>query len=39
MKTLIVNLDKTIQNLASSLNAIKTLIQKDTTKEESKKRN
>ena len=37
MKTLIVNLDKTIQNLASSLNTIKTLNQKDTTKEESKK--
>ena len=36
---IIVNLDKTIQNLASSLNTIKTLIQKDTTKEESKKRN
>ena len=34
---IIVNLDKTIQNLASSLNTIKTLIQKDTTKEESKK--
>ena len=29
---IIVNLDKTNQNLVSSLNTIKTLIQKDTTK-------
>ena len=36
-RKVLVNLDKTIQNLASSLNTIKTLIQKNTTKEESKK--